>query len=252
MRLRRYLITGAGGFIGRHLSRSLEADGHEVVKIDNGWRHGDRDDIVSADVTKSEEVLALFRFVEPDVVIHLAAINGTRNFYEKPSLVLEVGLRGILNVVDACEKTGTSALYVASSSEVYQEAEKEADESVPYSCPDPLNPRYSYAVSKMATEMVALNSRIPHVVIFRPHNVYGPEAGEDHVIPQFFRRAEALRPGQPFQVHGDADQSRAFIYVDDFVDGLRVLLQRGVHRSIYHIGTRDEIKIVDLAKRCCA
>lgn len=244
----RYLVTGAAGFIGQALCAFLKGKGHEVIATDNGWRHGMKE-CVSVDVTQEQEVFSIVKLTRPDAIIHLAAINGTRNFYEKPGLVLEVGLKGALNVVEAAERFQIGALYAASSSEVYQEAEKEADESVSFSCPDPLNPRYSYAVSKMATEMVFLHSKVKHVVVFRPHNVYGPAAGDEHVIPQFIRRARELRPGQPFQVRGDAEQSRAFTYIDDFVRGVGVLLDRGAHGNIYHIGTSDEIRIVDLARK---
>lgn len=244
----RILVTGAAGFIGKHLCRRLRVDGHDVLETDNGWRYGEQGTFPT-DVTSFEQVSTTVMLSKPDAVIHLAAINGTKNFYEKPSLVLEVGLKGALSVVEACERHGVEKLFVASSSEVYQAAQEKADEQVPFSCPDPLNPRYSYAVSKMATEMVALHSKVKHVVIFRPHNVYGPAAGMDHVVPQFIERARKLRPGQPFEVRGDAGQTRAFTYIDDFITALSLLLAAGKDREIYHIGTEEEVTIVDLARR---
>lgn len=245
----KYLITGAGGFIGMALSSKLREEGHDVVATDNGWRYGERG-CLSVDVTQREAVEHVIRWHRPDIVVHLAAINGTQNFYDKPGLVLEVGLQGILNVVRACENEGPR-LFVASSSEVYQATEEKADESVPFSCPDPLNPRYSYAVSKMASEMVALHSEVRHVVIFRPHNVYGPNAGDKHVIPQFIERARRHRKGTPFLVQGDAGQTRAFCYIDDFIDGLLRVIQRGHNREIYHIGTEDERTIASVARDVC-
>lgn len=246
----KYLITGAAGFIGMALAERLRAQGHEVVSTDNGWRYGNRGTL-SVDVTQYEEVKAVMALTKPDGVFHLAAINGTRNFYERPAEVLEVGLLGILNVVRAMEYEGTKKLWVASSSEVYQSVEGKANESVPFSCPDPLNPRYSYAVSKMASEVVAVNSKVEEVYIVRPHNVYGPNCGEQHVIPQFIRRAQGHRKGTPFLVQGDADQSRAFCYIDDFLDGLDRVVGRGRNREIYHIGTEDERSIASIARDVC-
>lgn len=242
----KYLITGANGFLGRNLRASLEADGHKVFATDNGWRYGEGD-CIPTDVTKWEDVRSAFSMTKPDVCVHMAAINGTKNFYKYPSQVLEVGLEGVLNVTKACELQGVK-LFVASSAEVYQTTQEKANEQVPFTCPDPLNPRYSYAVSKMATEMVALHSQCQHAVVFRPHNIYGPGAGVDHVIPTFAKQARDLRPGQPFLVRGGAEDTRAFTYIDDFTRGLRVVIDSGENRGIYHIGSEDEITIADLAR----
>ncbi len=116
--------------------------------LDNGFRStpGLLSDIVNriewidGDVCKSDVVDRAVNGV--DCVIHLAAINGTENFYSYPQLVLDVGLRGTLNVVDACKKYDVSrASLVASSSEVYQTAPVvPTDETVPLVVPDVLNP----------------------------------------------------------------------------------------------------------------
>ena len=91
-----------------------------------------------------------------DSVCHLAFINGTKYFYSMPELVLDVGVKGIVNVVDGCLKHGVGELVVASSSEVYHEpAVVPTDETVPLCIPDPLNPRYSYAAGKLISEIIA-------------------------------------------------------------------------------------------------
>ena len=247
----KYLITGAAGFIGMAVTSRLRAAGHAVMETDSGWRYGERGS-APLDVRNQEAVKAVIGLMKPDVVMHMAAINGTQNFYENPSLVLEVGLLGAVNVTRACEYAGVDTLVMFSSSEVYQTTEKEkADESVPFSCPDPQNPRYSYAVSKMATEMVGIHSTVKRPLIIRPHNVYGPNCGEKHVIPQFIRRAQQHRAGTPFVVQGDAEQTRAFCYIDDFVDGLLRVTERGEARQIYHIGTEDERTIASIARDVC-
>ncbi len=114
-----------------------------------------------------------------DCVVHLAAVNGTEYFYSKPHVVLDVGIVGMLNVIAACRQHGVSDLVVASSSEVYQlPPEIPTDETAPLTIPDPLNARYSYAGSKIASELLAINygrHDFKCVTIFRPHNVYGPD-----------------------------------------------------------------------------
>src|ERR1700747_2408768 len=80
----------------------------------------------------------------------LAAVNGTKFFYTRPELVLEVSVKGMLNVLDACLAHGVGELFVASSSEVYQTPAKvPTDETAALSIPDPLNPRYSYGGGKI-------------------------------------------------------------------------------------------------------
>src|SRR5205823_3221688 len=126
-----------------------------------------------------------------------AYVNGTEFFYSKPHLVLEVAVKGMMNVVDACLQIGVRDLVLASSSEVYQTAPVvPTDESAPLSVPDPLNPRYSYGGGKIIAELLAINYGRTHfdrVSIFRPHNCYGPDMGREHVIPQLASRlGEAL------------------------------------------------------------
>ena len=139
--------------------------------------------------------------------MHAAFVNGTQFFYSMPQLVLDVGIRGMLNVLDACLAHDVPELFVASSSEVYQTPPRiPTDESVPFSIPDPMNPRYSYAAGKITSEMLAINYARTHfqrMVIFRPHNVYGPDMGWEHVIPQFVLRLPACAAGPTGPVRFD-------------------------------------------------
>jgi len=260
-----YLVTGGTGFLGSALVRRLVQQGHSVRVLDNNYRGRisrlddvqDRIEFVEADI---RDASAVDRAVEGiDVVVHLAFINGTRWFYSHPELVLDVGVRGMLNVLDACMKRGVGELVLASSSEVYQTPPRvPTDETVPLTIPDPHNPRYSYASGKLISEMLAINFGRKHfrrVVIFRPHNVYGPDMGFEHVIPQFVLRAKRLCSQQPdpsrplvFPIQGTGRQRRAFIFIDDFIDGLSLVMERGEHLGIYHIGTDEEVSISRVAK----
>jgi nucleoside-diphosphate-sugar epimerase len=256
-----YLVTGGSGFLGSALVRRLVGAGDRVRVFDNHSRgsfqrlediHGDFE-LMEGDIRDFDAVEHAVRGV--DAVCHLAFINGTEFFYTHPELVLEVGVKGIIHVVDACLKHGVGELILASSSEVYHEPSiVPTDESVPLCIPDPWNPRYSYAAGKMISEIIALNygrARLQRVVIFRPHNVYGPDMGWEHVIPQFVTRIKEVS-GQsspaPFPIQGSGKQTRAFIFIEDFTDALILVIEKGEHLGLYHIGTMEEVTIESLAQ----
>jgi len=261
--LKKYLVTGGTGFIGSALVRRLLKSGNRVRVLDNDSRgrstrlkdiaSGVR--IIKGDVRKPEDVRKACKGV--DVVCHLAYLNGTEFFYTKPELVLEIGVKGMINVIDACIKEGVRELVVASSSEVYQTPPKvPTDEKVPLSIPDPMNPRYSYAGGKIISELLAINygrKYFDRVVIFRPHNVYGPDMGYEHVIPQFALRMKKLCRKNAadkvlFPIQGTGKETRAFVFIDDFIDGLMLVIGKGKHLEIYNIGMAEEITIKRVAR----
>lgn len=260
----RVVVTGGGGFIGAYLVRRLVRDGWNVGVVDTMIRGeagrlaevADDIELFTCDVRNQEALEEAFAGAE--VVMHLAAINGTENFYKRPELVLDVGLRGALAVVDAARNAGVPDLVVASSAEVYQTPSVvPTPETIALMLPDSLNPRYSYGGSKIATELIALNYGQDHyrqVQVFRPHNVYGPDMGYKHVIPQFIARAAAAGEAPPngrapFEIQGDGSQTRAFCYVDDVVEGVLTMYANGGHREIFHVGNDEEVSIHDLAMR---
>lgn len=217
---------------------------------------GDDVEVVNGDVRDPTVVMSAMQGM--DGVFHLAYVNGTEFFYSKPEVVLDVGVRGMLNVLDACKQCDVGELILASSSEVYQTPEHcPTDETVALSVPDVLNPRYSYGGGKIISELMAVNygrKGFDRVMIFRPHNVYGPDMGREHVIPQLVIRAvERIgeTPSGPvdFPIQGDGSQTRSFIHIDDFTRAVLAMLERGEHLNIYHIGTTEEVSIRDLAAR---
>jgi nucleoside-diphosphate-sugar epimerase len=261
-----YLVTGGSGFIGAALVRRLVARGDRVRVLDDLSRGNQRRladvardvEFLQADVRDAAAVGRAAKGI--DCVCHAAFVNGTQFFYSMPQLVLDVGIRGMLNVLDACLEHDVPELFVASSSEVYQTPPQiPTDETVPFSIPDPMNPRYSYAAGKITSEILAINYARTHfqrMVIFRPHNVYGPDMGWEHVIPQFIVRLYGLCQSTAgairFSVLGTGRETRAFVCIDDFTDGLVILLDRGRHREIYNIGTSEEVTIAELARQTAA
>ena len=181
---KRYLVTGGTGFIGSSLVKRLVLEGHKVRVLDNNSRGAARriaevvEEIEFYEGDIRDPQLVVDAAKDMDCVCHLAYVNGTEFFYSKPEVVLDVAVRGMLNVLDACRRNNIRDLVLASSSEVYQSpAELPTPEEVPLIVPDVTNPRYSYGGGKILCELMTINyGRIgfERVAIFRPHNVYGP------------------------------------------------------------------------------
>lgn len=263
---KKYLVTGGTGFIGAAIMRRLIQENHEVICLDNFSRGAYRRiaDIAQhiqmheADIRNQDAVMKAAKGV--DGVIHLAYVNGTKTFYEKPELVLDVGVRGMLNVLDACREYDIPELFLASSSEVYHMPEQiPSSETVPLIIPDVLNPRFSYGGGKIISELLTVNfgrKNFDRAIIFRPHNIYGPDMGWEHVVPQFISRALTLAEEQSdnlaFPIQGSGLETRAFTYIDDFVDGVMLLIDKGQHLNIYHIGNPEEITIRLVAEQIIA
>ena len=262
MSTKTYLVTGGVGFLGAALVRRLVHEGCHVRVLDNKSR---------GSVVRLEDVADQFEFVEADIrdavavqkavkgvdsICHFAFVNGTELFYAKPDFVLDVGVNGIVNVINACLKHDVGELILASSSEVYQTPPVvPTDETVPLSIPNPLNPRYSYGAGKIISEIMAINygrKYFERVVIFRPHNVYGPDMGWEHVVPQLVPRLKELcrELDDPIQcpIQGSGEETRSFVFIDDFTDGLMLLIERGEHLGIYNVGTTDEIAIAEVVR----
>lgn len=256
---RRVLVTGGTGFIGSAVVRGLLAQGARVRVLDNQSRGAARRlqgldvDLVEGDIRDAQTVAHAVQGT--DLVCHLAAVNGTELFYSKPDVVLEVAIKGMVNVMDACIAHGVRQLAVTSSSEVYQRAPMvPTPEDVPLVVPDLSNPRYSYGGGKIATELLAYHcgpGRFDHVAIVRPHNVYGPDMGREHVIPQLTLRLLDMPAAidgapQPFAIQGTGEETRAFVYIDDFVDGFLRVVALGTGRTVYNVGTDVEVAIRDV------
>ncbi|MEL6977875.1 MAG: NAD-dependent epimerase/dehydratase family protein [Pseudomonadota bacterium] len=257
------LVTGGLGFIGRGISEELRARGFDVRILDNQLRGAQEHlrgaasdfDIILGDIRDPDLVRRAVEGCEE--VYHLAAINGTKNFYEIPRQVLEVGIIGTHVLLDAAIRSNVPRFLFMSSSEVYQTpASVPTDESASLLLPDSLNARYSYGGSKIAGELMTINygrDAFERAVIVRPHNVYGPNMGFDHVIPELAMKIMRARRAQTSGIveaplQGDGSATRAFVYIDDFVDGALRAMTAGDHLSIYHVGAEEEIAIIRLAE----
>jgi nucleoside-diphosphate-sugar epimerase len=261
---KKYLVTGGAGFIGSAVTKKLVSLGHEVRVLDDMSR-GNYDRLrglpvatVSGDIRDENTVLAAMQGM--DSVIHLAYLQGTQTFYAEPRQVLDVAMRGMLNVLFACEQTGTGELLLVSSSEAYQVASVvPTPETIPLTVPDVLNPRYSYGGGKIACEIMSLawarTGVLDRLIIARPHNIYGPDMGREHVIPEFAIRMKSILKNRiygdsdiiRFPIQGTGQETRSFCYIDDCVDQFMLLLEKADPMGVYHVGTMDERTILDVA-----
>jgi nucleoside-diphosphate-sugar epimerase len=256
------LVTGGAGFVGAGLCRQLVNAGHDVVVLDDGSRgraerlHGlQAVRIVHGDVRDIDDVRRAVAGCE--VVWHLAYVNGTRFFYERPDDVLEIGIKGALSTIEASLEEGVRRYVLASTSEVYQEPERiPTDESEALRVPDVRNPRYSYGGGKIASELLTLHlggHRGLETVIFRPHNFYGPDMGGEHVLPELvlriLRQSEGLtKRVVDLPIQGDGSETRSFCYIDDGARGAFVAGERGLPGEIYHVGVERETSIRSLVE----
>ncbi len=259
-----HLVTGGSGFIGTALVRELLSRGHRVRVLDDHSRGrparlADLVDagiveVVTGDVRDAAAVLAATQGCE--VVWHLAYVNGTRFFYEKPDLVLEVGIKGTVNTIDAALACGVRRYVLASTSETYNSpTHVPTNESERLMIPDVTNPRFSYGGGKIAAELMTLHiggHRGLETVIFRPHNVYGPDMGFEHVIPELVERiverSDGLRLNHiTLPIQGDGSETRAFCHIDDGARGAAIAGLFGENGNIYHLGTAVETSVADLA-----
>jgi len=250
------LVTGGAGFVGSHLVKQLVADGHNITVFDNISR-GARDRLndiidevtfVEGDIRSEEELANAANNL--DVIFHLAAINGTKNFYERPLAVLDINVTGTQNVVNFARDEDIDRLVFTSSSEVYGfPNEFPTPESHPLQIMDSENPRYSYAGSKILGEQYVVHGAEGgnfEYTIVRPHNLYGPDMGYDHVIPEFIER---LLESKEFTVYGDGTQTRSFCYISDAIDAITTTATNpAAANQIYNVGTQQEITINELAE----
>ena len=250
------MVKGGTGFLGRHIVEYLLEEKNKVVVFDNEFRgsikkiKNKRIKFIRGDIRNKNLFFKSLKSI--DAIVHLAYINGTRYFYEKPDLVLDVAIKGLINLFDGCKKFKIKELYLASSSEVYQVPSKiPTTEQEMLKIPNIYNPRYSYGGGKILTELMGINygrKFFKKLIIFRPHNVYGPEMGNEHVIPEFINRMKKLK-GKNFKIQGSGNEIRSFIFIKDFINSFKLIHKKGKHLQIYNIGTSQKIKIKDLAKK---
>lgn len=239
---RKFLVTGAAGFIGFHLAKMLLEQGHEVVGLDNLNDYYD----VSLKQDRLKQLInqAGFRFVKMalednagieklftdekfDIVINLAAQAGVRYSLQNPHAYINSNLLGFINILEGCRHTHVQHLVYASSSSVYG-----ANTSLPFSIHHNVDhPVSLYAATKKANELMAHSYSslygIPTTGL-RFFSVYGPWGRPDMAL---FLFTKAILEGKAIDVYNHGRMRRDFTYIDDIVEG--------VIRVAKHIATPD-------------
>jgi GDP-4-dehydro-6-deoxy-D-mannose reductase len=229
----RALITGAGGFVGHHLRRTLEAAGDEVLGVD-----------LEVDVTEVDAVAKVLAHFEPDAIYHLAALAHVGDSWREPERYLAVNAGGTEAVLEAVGRTVPEArVLVVSSSEVYGAVQPE---DLPLREAAPLAPVSPYATSKVAAEEAARAAaeRGLSVVIARPFNHIGPGQAPSFAVSAFASRIiEARRQGSDTLVVGDLSARRDFTDVRDVVMAYRSLVVAGQSGEAYNVCSGRDISM---------
>lgn len=254
----RILITGAHGFIGFQLAKILQPNSKIIFLVDIVPAHeldleckdflkNPNVKYIEADLSREAECNLL---PDVDIVYHLAALNGTQNFYEKPFDVLKNSSIPTLYLLERFRSAGK--FVYAGSSESYAggvnmgAVEVPTGENVPHIIEDIANPRWSYACAKTFGEVACMNAYSQFgtkVLIVRFHNVYGPRMGKNHVIPDFIKRA--LK--NSYVLFG-AFNTRSFIYSEDAAYDLIDLTKKSTFPNVFNIGGGIEVSMLEIAK----
>jgi dTDP-glucose 4,6-dehydratase len=250
---KKVLVTGAGGFIGSHLTEKLSSSGYKVKAFVHynsrnswGWLESskckNRIEIISGDIRDADVIRDAMRDV--GTVFHLAALIGIPYSYHSPEAYVETNIKGSLNILQAAKDFGVKKIVHTSTSEIYGTAQ-----FVPIPETHAINPQSPYAATKSAADLLAMSfyrSFDLPVAVVRPFNTYGPRQSARAVIPTIITQ---ILYGKKNIKLGTLTTTRDLTYVEDTVDGfIRAGECPEAIGEIINLGTNSEISIGDLAR----
>jgi len=254
----KFLVTGGAGFIGSEIARQLLSSGHFVRVADNLSKKDTSPDpkteFLNVDLTKPEESRKVFKDI--DICINAAAkIGGIGYFHKYPATILSENNKIYSTTFEAAHKAKIKRMVYISSSMVFESATnfptREEDLN---KIPPPVS---AYGFSKLSGEWYCHSFwdqyRLPFSIC-RPFNAYGinefpeREIGYAHVIPDLVRKI--LEGQYPLELLGDGKQTRCFTHVSDIARGvIAVALSEKGKNQDFNVGSDEEIKMIDLAKK---
>ena len=239
----RVVVTGANGFLGRHLSAALVAGGDEVVgvSLERGALPAEIA-FVAADICDAEALTRAVDDAAADAIVHLAALSHVGDSWRRIPDYYAVNVVGTENVARAAR--GRPWLF-SSSAEVYGAV---CEEEQPIAEDRPLAPRSPYALTKAVAERFALDAG---AVVVRSFNLVGPGQQVNFALPSFAQQLAAIARGAAPRVLrvGNLLARRDFVDVLDAVDGFRTLLARGVPGSVYNLAAGEAPSIAEMLDR---
>ncbi|MBI4819511.1 MAG: NAD-dependent epimerase/dehydratase family protein [Deltaproteobacteria bacterium] len=246
------LITGGAGFIGSTLAGRL-LEQNRVVVFDSFFRNAldsrtfknhSNLEIIEGSVLDVDRLRVVMRR-RPQIVVHCAAIAGIDTVIANPVETMRVNMVGSANVLELASHEGVERVLCFSSSEVFGPQAFMASEADPTTFGTVGEARWTYAVSKLAVEHLAMayfQERGLPVCVVRPFNIYGPGQVGGGAIRTFVLRALA---GEPLQIHGDGTQIRAWCFIDDLIEGLMLAMSnpRAIGES-FNLGNQRAVTTI--------
>jgi UDP-glucuronate 4-epimerase len=239
----RYVVTGAAGFIGSQLLRSLLDRGHDAVGWDAFTDYYDPElkerNAEGLPVERLDLVDAPLALAGVDGVFHLAGQPGVRSFGDVFPVYVRQNVLASQRLFEAAAAAGARVVF-ASSSSIYGDAETYPTPED--TLPRPLSP---YGVTKLACEHLVHAYAAQFgldAVVLRYFTIFGPRQRPDMALTRMIRCAVE---GLPFELYGDGTQSRSFTYVDDAVDATILAMEGGVRGAIYNVGGGEEVTVLE-------
>ena len=246
------LVTGAAGFIGQSLCKSLLERDHNVVALDN-FSTGSLENLEKFIGSDNFEVIEhdITRYIDLSIdgIINLACPASPLQYQKRPIETLKASVLGSINLLDLAVNKGVPILQ-ASTSEIYGDPKISPQDENYWGNVNPVGIRSCYDEGKRAAETLffdysrELNANIRVVRIF---NTYGPGMAIDdgRVVSNFI---VAALQGNPITIYGDGKQTRSLMYIDDLINGILKMYFQQTHIGPINLGNPDPVSIERLAR----